>query len=151
MILILFFPIKLIWIAWACYHNRSFEAEKQDILQRKNWLVEKIVVQPQHLLDKMPNKIGKQFQGEWALYSCSMLAKALTNITRLYLEARHEALSIIERLIHLVNSTELRSYDTTQWREDALESLSGNKSHVPYLSYLAWIIGNYKLIGGDKI
>lgn len=44
----------------------SHEKEKTDILQRKNWLVDKIVVEPRQLLKEMPRGLGLQFQGEWA-------------------------------------------------------------------------------------
>lgn len=36
-----------------------------------------------------------------------------------------------------------------RWGEDPLESLDSDKSHVSYLSHLAWMIGNYKSVGGD--
>lgn len=68
--------IKVIWVTWSCWDNDSFDKEKKELLQRKNYLVWKIVVEPQQLLNEIPSGIGIQFQGEWALYSCSMLADA---------------------------------------------------------------------------
>lgn len=47
-------------------------------------------------------------------------------------------------------SPEMRHYDTMRWDEDPLESLTGNNSHVSYLSHLAWMICSYKEIGGDN-
>lgn len=46
-------------------------------------------------------------------------------------------------------SKELRRYDTKRWGEDPLESLDSDKSHISYLSHLAWMICGYKRIGGD--
>ncbi|MDE5673049.1 MAG: hypothetical protein K2I02_06845 [Duncaniella sp.] len=141
--------LKAGWVIWSCWGNGSFDKEKNDLLQRKNFLVEKIVVEPRQLLREMPNGIGLQFQGEWALYSCSMLTEALTNMAKLYPETRDEAIASIDSLIQIVKSPELRLYDKLRWREDPLESLDGNESHISYLSHLAWMIGNYRSIGGD--
>lgn len=141
--------IKILWVACSCWNNGNFDEEKNDLLQRKNYLVEKIVVEPRQVLDEMPASIGLQFQGEWALYSCSMLAEALSNIAELYPETKGDAIATIDSLIQIVKSPELRLYDKLRWDEDPLESLNGDKSHVSYLSHLAWMIGNYRQIGGD--
>lgn len=140
--------VKVVWVTWACWGNGTFEAEKSDILQRRNWLIDKIVVEPQKLLDEMPESIGEQFQGEWALYSCSMLTKALANIAGLYPETREKSMRTIDSLIQIVQSPELRRYDKERWGEDPLETLDGDNSHVSHLSHLAWMIGNYKRTGG---
>lgn len=97
----------------------------------------------------MPGGIGLQFQGEWALYSCSMLTEALSNIAVLYPETKEEAVSTMDSLIQIVLSSELRLYDKIRWNEDPLESLDGKASHISYLSHLAWMIGNYKHTGGN--
>lgn len=81
---------------------------------------------------------------EWALYSCSMLSAALSNISSLYPETKEENLRNIDKLIQIIRSSELRKYDSDRWGEDPLSSLSGNQSHVSYLSHLAWMIGSYK-------
>ena len=141
--------IKVIWVAGICWNNGSFDGEKDDLLQRRNYLVNKIKVEPCQLLDEMPAGIGLQFQGEWALYSCSMLTEALSNMAELYPETKNESLVSIDSLIAIVMSPELRLYDKLRWGEDPLESLEGNKSHISYLSHLAWMIGNYRRIGGD--
>lgn len=141
--------VKVIWVGCSCWNLGSFEGEKNDLLQRKNYLVDKIMVEPLQLLNEMPGGIGLQFQGEWALYSCSMLAEALSNMTELYPETKDEAIASIDSLIQIVKSPELRLYDKKRWGEDALESLNGDDSHVSYLSHLAWMIGNYRQIGGD--
>lgn len=140
----------MLWVTWSCWGNGSLDDEKDDLLQRKNYLVGKIMVEPLQLLNEMPGDIGLQFQGEWALYSCSMLAEALSNMAELYPETKGDAIATIDSLIQIVKSPELRLYDKSRWDEDPLESLNGDKSHVSYLSHLAWMIGNYRRIGGDN-
>ncbi len=106
------------------------------------------MVEPRQLIKEMPGGIGMQFQGEWALYPCSMLAEALTNIAELCPKTKEESIATIDSLIQIVKSPELRLYDKMRWGEDPLESLDGDESHVSYLSHLAWMIGNYRKIGG---
>lgn len=142
--------IKVIWVTCSCWGNGSLDDEKDDLLQRRNYLVDKIMVEPLQLLNEMPGGIGLQFQGEWALYSCSMLAEALSNMGELYPETKDDAIATIDSLIQIVKSPELRLYDKLRWDEDPLESLDGYKSHVSYLSHLAWMIGNYRRVGGDN-
>lgn len=142
--------IKMLWVTWSCWGYGSLDDEKNDLLQRKNYLVGKIMVEPLQLLEEMPDGIGLQFQGEWALYSCSMLAEALSNMAELYPETKDDAIATIDSLIQIVKSHELRLYDKLRWDEDPLESLNRDKSHVSYLSHLAWMIGNYQRIGGDN-
>ncbi len=142
---------KVIWVAVATRHNGDFDSEKQDILSRRNYLLEKVITDPQQLIDEMPAAVGPQFQGEWALYSCSMLSASLVNTTLIYGEDREENIARIDSLIQIVMSPELRAYDRERWGEDPLETLDGHNSHVSYLSHLAWMIGGYKQIGGgDK-
>ncbi len=141
---------KTIWIVVATRHNGDFEREKADILARRDYLLEKVIISPQKLIDEMPRVVGPQFQGEWALYSCSMLSAALVNTTLIYGEEREENIKRIDSLIQIVMSSELRAYDRERWGEDPLESLSGDNSHVSYISHLAWMIGGYKQIGGDS-
>lgn len=140
--------IKVVWVAWACWNEGNLDKEKTDILQRRNWLIGKVVVEPRQLLKEMPGGLGLQFQGEWALYSCSMLSKALSNISILYPETKQESINTIDSLIQIVKSPELRLYDKMRWGEDPLDSIAGDKSHISYLSHLAWMIGNYRKIGG---
>ncbi|MCS3062634.1 hypothetical protein NXX40_07655 [Parabacteroides distasonis] len=71
----------------------------------------------------MPEGIGTQFQGEWALYSCSMLAAALFNMSKLYPETKTENLENIDNLIEMVLSFELRKYDAERWGEDPLGNI----------------------------
>lgn len=142
--------IKVIWVSINMCNIGSFESEKDDILKRRNYLIEKVITNPNALINSMPESIGPQFQGEWAMYSCFMLSTSLENTASLYPETREQAIHQIDSLIEIVMSPELRLYDAMRWGEDPLENLSGNKSHVSYLSILAWMIGNYKAVGGSS-
>lgn len=130
--------------------SAAWEQERDDILERANWLCRKIIVSPEQLLDAAPAAIGKGFQGEWAIYCCSMLAHALANIAALYPDKKTRCPQLIDKIVNIVNTPEIRRYDTVQWREDAMETLDGNNHHMTYLSILAWIITNYKFCGGDN-
>lgn len=140
---------KAIWMGICNRNIGSFETERTDILNRRNYLIEKVIVEPEKLLAEMPTAVGPQFQGEWALYSASMLSAALANIAEIYPETKTESVKHIESLIQIVMSPEIRRYDTERWGEDPLETLDGNESHVSYLSHLAWMISGFKQIGGD--
>jgi len=148
-ILVALIAIKCIWMAINMHNIGSFETEKADILRRRNYLMEKVITSPQKLIDRMPAAVGEQFQGEWALYSCSMLSASLVNIAILNPETREESLTAIDSLIKMVMAPELRRYDRVRWGEDPIESLDGEEGHVSYLSHLAWMIAGYKQIGGD--
>jgi hypothetical protein len=130
--------------------NTSFEKEKSDILKRRRYLINQTMIEPQALLDKMPTSVGEQFQGEWAIYTYSMLCTALTNIAYIFPETKDEAIHIIDSLIDKTLSPEIRKYDKVRWNEDPLESLDGNNSHVSYLSHLNWMISDYQYLGGEK-
>ena len=149
-IVIVIIVIKWIWVCCATRHQGTLEKEKKEIYQRQDYLLNKVVVtDPMQLINEMPKAVGSQFQGEWALYSCSMLSASLVNTTLLYKEKREFAIAKIDSLIQIVLSPELRAYDLIRWNEDPLESLDGSKSHISYISHLAWMIGGYKRIGGD--
>lgn len=140
---------KALWVFIATWSIGSFDNEKADLLRRRDFLLGKVVTTPQKLIDRMPAAVGPQFQGEWALYSCSMLSASLVNLTQLYPETREDAVVQIDTLIKLVMSPELRAYDRDRWYEDPLMTLDGDKSHISYLSHLAWMIAGYKHVGGD--
>lgn len=141
---------KIIWTSYFVCHIGSFESEKKDILQRRNYLLQKINTTPAELINAMPAAVGSQFQGEWALYSLSMLTQALANISQLYPETQEENCHYVDSLINIALAPEIRYYDTMRWQEDPLETLDGNNSHISYISHLAWMISNYKQIGGDS-
>lgn len=149
LIIILLIALKAIWVSCATSGHGSFDKEKKEIIRRANFLTAKVATSPQQLLDAMPSGIGAQFQGEWAIYSCSMTSAALANIAILYPQNKELAIKFIGEIIDIAMSPEIREYDRARWNQDPLESLNGNKSHVSYLSHLAWMIGRYKQIGGD--
>ena len=148
-VIILIVALKWLWVVVSTMGHGSFEGEKTEILRRRNYLVQKFVSTPDAVLAEMPRLIGSQFQGEWAMYSCSMLSASLVNISKLYPEERERSVKQIDRLIEIVMSPELRYYDAIRWDEDPLESWESDKSHLSYLSILAWMISGYKAIGGD--
>ena len=128
----------------------SWDEEKEDILERAIWLCQQVIKEPSQLIADAPSVIGKEYQGEWAIYSCSMLTHALANISVLYPDKANQCPALIAKLIDIVNTPEMRNYDTMQWKEDAIKSLHSDKcGHMTYLSILAWMITNYRLIGGD--
>ena len=135
--------------------HSTWEEERDDILERANWLVKKIVTTPEALISEAPAAIGREFQCEWAIYCCSMLAHALANIAHIYPDKAAPVPDLISKLVEIVNTPEIREYDTRQWHEDAMETLDGpkrgtkEKTHMTYISILAWVITNYKMAGGD--
>lgn len=148
-VILLLIATKVIWVACATWRHGSFDTEKNEIIRRANYLTAKVATSPQELLDEMPTNIGAQFQGEWALYTCSMTTAALANIAILYPQNKETSIKFISQIIDIAMSPELREYDRERWNEDPLESLYGDNSHVSYLSHLAWMIGRYKQIGGN--
>lgn len=148
-VVLFFVVLKMVSVAWMSREHGSFESEKEDILARRDYLVDELVTTPRKVLRAMPNAIGAQFKGEWALYSCSMLSAALVNISDLYPETREENLRHIDSLISIVLSPELRRYDAARWGEDPLTTLGGSNSHISYLSHLAWMMCGYREAGGD--
>ena len=149
-LLVLFFAVlKGISVAYMKPSRGGIEEERTDIIARRDYLQSKLLTSPKRVIDLMPSIVGKQFQGEWALYSCSMFSASLVKISELYPDTRDENLQNICQLIEIVMSPELRRYDAMRWGEDPLETLDGSKSHVSYLSHLAWMICVYKQAGGD--
>lgn len=130
-------------------HPFNNPEEKCEILERAKWLCEEVIGAPQSLIDKMPKPIGREYQGQWAFYAISMTTVALSNIAYLYPECKENALYKIPKLIDMAMTPVIKLYDSMKWKEDPLESLSGKKSHMTYLSILAWMIGHYKITGGD--
>jgi len=148
-VIVVFVVLKWLWVTISTMGHGTFEGEKTEILRRRNYLTNKLLVSPEGVLNEMPGGIGSQFQGEWAMYSCSMLSAALTNISILYPDEREKSVEQIDKLIEIVMSPEVREYDAARWDEDPLESWDSEKSHMSYLSILAWMISSYKTAGGD--
>lgn len=142
--------IKVVWVSCATSGQGSFEGEKEEIVRRANYLTSKVATSPQQLLDEMPNGIGSQFQGEWALYTCSMTTAALANIAILYPQNKETAIKFIGQIIDIALSEEIREYDKLRWGEDPMDGIYGDLSHISYYSHLAWMISRYKQIGGDS-
>ena len=147
--MVLLFALKWIWVTISTIGHGTYEGEKTEILRRRNYLTNKLVSSPDIVLSEMPGGIGSQFQGEWAMYSCSMLSASLVNISLLFPEERKNTIEKIDQLIEIVMSPELRKYDADRWGEDPLDSWYSEKSHMSYLSILAWMISGYKTAGGD--
>jgi hypothetical protein len=149
-IIVLLVLVKAVWVICATSGLGSFDEEKKDIIRRANFLTSKVVISPQQLLDEMPNGIGRQFQGEWALYTCSMTSAALANIALLYPQNKEIATKYIGQIIDIAMSPEIREYDRMRWGEDPMDGINGKMSHISYYSHLAWMMGRYKEIGGDE-
>ena len=149
LVIAILITIKIIWVLCATSGHGSFDGEKKEIIRRANYLTSKVCTTPQGLLDEMPSGIGEQFQGEWALYACSMTSAALANIAILYPQNKELSIKFIGQIIDIAMSEEIREYDRLRWREDPMDGIYGNLSHISYYSHLAWMISRYKQIGGD--
>ena len=142
--------VKVVWVKCAISGYGSFETERKDIIRRANYLISKVATTPQKLLDEMPSVIGEQFQGEWAIYSCSMTCAALANIAILYPGNKELSIKYIREIIDIALSEEIKEYDKMRWGEDPMDGIYGNRSHISYYSHVAWMISRYKQIGGDN-
>ena len=142
--------VKVVWVKCAISGYGSFETERKDIIRRANYLISKVATTPQKLLDEMPSVIGEQFQGEWAIYSCSMTCAALANIAILYPGNKELSIKYIREIIDIALSEEIKEYDKMRWGEDPMDGIYGNQSHISYYSHVAWMISRYKQIGGDN-
>ena len=140
---------KVCWVSCATIGHGTYEGEKKEIIRRANYLTSIVCTTPQGLLNEMPSGIGEQFQGEWALYTCSMTSAALANIAILYPQNKELSIKFIRQIIDMAMSEEIREYDRLRWREDPMDGIYGNLSHISYYSHLAWMISRYKQIGGD--
>ena len=100
--------IKVVWVACATSGLGDWESERKDIIRRANYLTERVATSPQQLLNEMPNGIGEQFQGEWAIYTCSMTSAALANIALLYPQNKEVSLKFIDKIIDIALSEEIR-------------------------------------------
>ena len=142
--------MKACWVSCATDGHGTFDGERKEIVRRANYLTSKVATSPQQLLDEMPSGIGTQFQGEWALYTCSMTAAALANIAILYPQNKETAIKFIGQIIDIALSEEICEYDKQRWGENPMDGIYGELSHISYYSHLAWMISRYKQIGGDS-
>ena len=139
---------KAIWVIYGTFWHGNLVKEEAEVVRRANYLISKVATSPKQLMDAMPRQIPPQFQGEWAIYSCSMTCKALANIAALYPQNVYK--EQIARIISIAMSVEIRGYDAERWDEDPFKGLDGNVSHLSYYSHLAWMIGEYKLLYNDN-
>ena len=137
-VIIILVAAKALWVVCATSGHGSWDGEKKDIIRRANYLTAKVATSPQALLDEMPSAIGEQFQGEWALYSCSMTCAALANIAILYPQNKDMSVKYIGEIIDIAMSEEIREYDKMRWKEDPMDGIYGDLSHISYYSHLAW-------------
>ena len=149
LVILILVGLKVVWVLCSTSRHGSFSAERKEIIRRANYLTSMVCTTPQDLLNEMPSGIGEQFQGEWALYTCSMTSAALANIAILYPQNNELSIKFIGQIIDLAMSEEIREYDRLRWREDPMDGIYGNLSHISYYSHLAWMISRYKQIGGD--
>lgn len=141
---------KVIWAGCATSGHGSWDGEKREMIRRANFLTSKVATSPQELLEEMASGIGAQFQGEWALYTCSMTSAALANIAILYPQNKELSVKFIGQIIDIALSPDIYEYDALRWMEDPLEGIYGDLSHISYYSHIAWMISRYKQIGGDN-
>ena len=139
---------KVIWVIYGTFWHGNLVKEEAEVVRRANYLISKVATSPKQLMDSMPRQIPPQFQGEWAIYSCSMTCKALANIAALYSQSVYK--EQIAKIISIAMSVEIRGYDAERWDEDPINGLDGNVSHLSYYSHLAWMIGEYKLLYNDN-
>lgn len=110
-VIVLLIAIKAVWVVCATSGYGDWDGERKDIIRRANYLTSKVATSPQKVLDEMPSGIGEQFQGEWALYTCSMTSAALANIALLYPQNKELSLKFISQIIDIALSPEIREYD----------------------------------------
>ena len=149
LVILILVGLKVVWVLCSTSRHGSFSAERKEIIRRANYLTSMVCTTPQDLLNEMPSGIGEQFQGEWALYTCSMTSAALANIAILYPQNKELSIKFVGQIIDIAMSEEIREYDRLRWREDPMDGIYGNLSHISYYSHLAWMISRYKQIGGD--
>lgn len=119
-----------------------------DLLARRRYLIKNISIE-QSNPSMMPGHLSAQLKGEWAMITYSSLTSALTNMAFLRPETRGEALQQVQDLVSGMLTQEFQAFDTAAWGEKPLDSLDGPNGHIGYLGQLNWMIGAYRLLGGD--
>ena len=118
-----------------------------DLSSRRDYLLAR-VLDPEFGPSSMPELIGPQFQGEWALVTLSMTAMGLANDAFNNSAFEQKARVSIEKIVRLMLLPKIREFDTKLWKEDALSSLSSPKGHIGYLGHLNIALGCYAIMGG---
>ena len=63
---------------------QTMDKEKEEILQRAEWLSQKLITNPKDLLESYPKILGTYYGPQWSIYSCVMFIAALSNIARIW-------------------------------------------------------------------
>src|SRR5262249_60008994 len=85
-----------------------------DLLHRHAFLKQEITISNQERPDKQ-FLLPAQFQGEWALTSCSMYSMALCNLGFLYPDRRSEFIGELQTLVDRVLQQSYREFDKEAW------------------------------------
>ncbi|MBL8935475.1 MAG: hypothetical protein JNM69_13045 [Archangium sp.] len=93
---------------------------------------------------------GPPFDGEWLLVEHSFSIAAATNLAFRHPEQAPQRRAEVKRWVDSMLEDDVRAFDRSKWREDAVASLDGPHGHVGYLGHLAWALGASCLIGNDE-
>lgn len=93
---------------------------------------------------------GPPFDGEWLLVEHSFSIAAATNLAFRHPEQAQARRAEVKRWVDSMLKDDVRAFDHSKWREDALTSLDGHHGHVGYLGHLSWALGASCLIGNDE-
>ncbi len=122
-------------------------AQQPDILARREHLLAR-TLSPTYFDDHSLTP-GGIYAAEWQLVTLSMTAAALTNIAFSHPSTRAQARSACRQLIDTTLTPAIRAFELQAWRSDPLEDLSGPNGHVGYLGHLNFMLGAYRVLGGD--
>ncbi len=141
---------KVLWIWHFSIAGRDLlnGAAENDLLARRRWLLRNVATE-RFSIKQMPSFFPPIMQQEWAIGTLSMTSAALTNLIFLYPETREESKGVIATMIERLLRDDLASYETNTWGEDALSTLDGNKGHIGLLAHLNFMLGAYRMAGGD--
>lgn len=93
---------------------------------------------------------GPPFDGEWLLVEHSFSIAAATNLAFRHPDQAPLRRAEVKRWVASMLKDDVRAFDRSKWREDALTSLDGHHGHVGYLGHLAWALGASCLIGNGE-
>jgi hypothetical protein len=141
---------KALWVWHYSVAGRDLlsGAAENDLLARRHWLLRNVATE-RFAVKQMPAFFPPVMQQEWAIGTLSMTSAALTNMVFLYPETREESKGAIAIMIERLLRDDLASYETNSWGEDALSTLDGNNGHIGYLAHLNFMLGSYRIVGGD--
>jgi hypothetical protein len=150
LIVVLFFLIKIPWVIYFLVDGKSLldNREKDDALFRRAYVIEKVTASNFGKVS-MFSLLSDDMQLEWSFGTMSMATAALANIAFDFPETRKQSVKVIRTMISRALTPEFRSFDTHLSGEDPLKSLAGNEGHIGYLGHLSFMLGAYRIIGGD--